>query len=666
MTTKAKTKTIEEKPIDHRDMAQGSPKPTSARDLVGHTFTREIAINEIRAVNEDDRTIEIAFSSDATIDRFWYQEILDHNTSSVRMERLNSGRAAVLMDHNHQDQVGVVSGATVDKDGKGRATVRMSRSARGQEIFNDIQDGIRGLVSVGYRIHDAVLERTGDDGDTYRITDWEPYEVSFVSVPADASVGVGRNLTFNNHEESNMKKKVPEAPDQERDLNTPPVDERGEDDTATDLETQPTEDSAREMINKQIRNLAGMYKRSVPSAETLAEQVIGIDGSLDDMKRELRNAFAARKPVPVPAAPAAAERVEMKMVQRTKQLKAFTNTREGLEDAYRAGMWARATLFGDQNAQRWCKDYGVRVMTTADFSAGGAVVPEEMSQAIIDLREQYGIARQQCYVHPMGSDSTTIPRRKSGVTAYFVGEEDATTASDKSWDQIQLNAREVSALTRISMAYAEDAVIDVADDLAGEMAYAFAVKEDECLFNGDGTSTYGGIFGIRPKIIDGTHTAGAIDAATGHDTFAEIDADDLLSVSGALPEYPGIVAKWYSSKRAKNLVFDALKAAAGGNTVITLEGQPRKDWLGDEIVVSQAMPKVTTALDNVAMLVHGDLRMGATFGDRRGFAVQILRERYAEYRQIGIIAWERFDINVHGLGDTSNAGPIVALIGKTS
>ena len=89
------------------------------------------------------------------------------------------------------------------------------------------------------------------------------------------------------------------------------------------------------------------------------------------------------------------------------------------------------------------------------------------------------------------------------------------------------------------------------------------------------------------------------------------------------------------------------------------------EYLGDEIIISQSMPQVVTALNAVAMLIYGDLNMGVTFGDRQGFEIEVLRERYAEYRQIGIQAVERFDINVHGVGDASNAGPITALIGTT-
>lgn len=353
-------------------------------------------------------------------------------------------------------------------------------------------------------------------------------------------------------------------------------------------------------------------------------------------------------------------RVEQRV--RYKSLNGFADE----ETAFRAGKWARAQIFGDADARAWCNDNSVelRAMGEGVFTKGGAVVPTEMSQAIIDLREIYGVVRRLVRVIPMGSDSLIVPRRTGGVTAYFVGENTEITASDKSWDQVQLTAKKLGALCKLSSEYAEDAVIDVAADLANEMAYAFAVKEDDCWLNGDGTSTYGGIWGIRSKIIDGTHTAGAIDAASNHDTFAEIDADDLLSVIGALPVFAEANAKWLISKRGKALVHDAITTAAGGNNMTDLAGRRVNSYLGDEIVVSQKMPTVLTDLSDVVMALYGDFRLSTTMGDRRGFNVMVLRERFAELDQIGIMATERFDIVNHDLGSTTEAGPVVALIGE--
>jgi len=595
---------------------------------------------EKQSIDAESRTVELAFSSESPYERWWGVEILDHGSSSMRTERLSKA-APLLMDHEWTDQVGVIESFRIDSDRVGRAVVRFSKSARGEEIFQDVLDGIRQNVSVGYQIHDLKMESEKDGLETYRVTDWEPMEISIVSIPADVSVGVGRNL------ETQQKVKTMDlendAPIVEQDaVEETVIEESG--DRAAPI------NQARAAVDARIREIGKRF-----GLEREAEDHIALDSTVAEFQAAVKEARASRLK-PGPSAP----RVEVAIPRRTGRLKAFQNNARGEEDAYRAGMWAQATLFGDQNAARWCKDYGVRVMTGSN-PGQSVVVPDEMVLPIIDLREQFGIARRYCHVHPMTTDTAMVPRRKSGVSAYFVGREEATTESDAAFDDIQLVAREIAALTRISNSYAADAAINLADHLASEMAYAFAVKEDQCLFNGDGTSTYGGITGIRTKILG---LAGAIDAASGHDTFAEIDHDDLVNVIGALPNYPGIMPKWYASKRANALVFQALKTAAGGNTVRDLEGRPMMEYLGDEIVLSEAMPTAITDISDTAMLIYGDLNMGVTFGDRKGFEIQVLRERYAEYRQVGIQAVERFDINVHGVGDASEPGPIVALIGE--
>lgn len=146
------------------------------------------------AVDADKRTVELAFASEWPVERWWGIEVLDMSAGAIRMDRLNGGRHPLLVDHSSRDQIGVVERAWVDGDKKARAVVRFSRSARAEEIFQDVVDGIRSLVSVGYALHRAVLESRDEDTDTstYRITDWEPFEVSIVAIPADPTVGVGR------------------------------------------------------------------------------------------------------------------------------------------------------------------------------------------------------------------------------------------------------------------------------------------------------------------------------------------------------------------------------------------------------------------------------------------------------------------------------------------
>jgi HK97 family phage major capsid protein len=350
------------------------------------------------------------------------------------------------------------------------------------------------------------------------------------------------------------------------------------------------------------------------------------------------------------------------------QLHAFPNTREGRYRAYRAGQWILAALFSNPGARNYCLSHGIGTgfaLGETTNAAGGFLVPDELSLAIILLREAYGKFRANTRVIPMGREIMNIPRRAGGVTATFTGEATALTESDQSWDRVNLVAKKNGVLTKVSSELAEDAVMNIADLVADEMAQAFALLEDQCGFIGDGTSTYGGINGINIKMIDGSHTAGAVDATSGEDQFSEITQDSINTLMGTLPEYAAPGAKWFISRMGKALVMDALAMAGGGNSVEDFGSGPRPAFMGHEIVTSQVMPKVTTALNNVVMFLFGNLLQSSTMGVRREMRVMQSTDRYFETDEIGIKATTRFDIVNHNLGDTSDAGAIVAMIGNT-
>ena len=157
----------------------------------GSRVERSLSV-ERAMVDAEARTVELAFASETPYDRWWGTEILDCAQTSIRLGRLVAG-GPLLMDHDSRDHVGVIESVQIGADRVCRAVVRFGKSARAEEVFQDVLDGIRRNVSVGYMIHEAKLVETSEDKDIYRVTDWEPFEVSIVSVPADASVGVGRS-----------------------------------------------------------------------------------------------------------------------------------------------------------------------------------------------------------------------------------------------------------------------------------------------------------------------------------------------------------------------------------------------------------------------------------------------------------------------------------------
>ena len=359
-------------------------------------------------------------------------------------------------------------------------------------------------------------------------------------------------------------------------------------------------------------------------------------------------------------------RIEAVKPFRFGKLRAFKGP-DAEKNAYTSGRWLMATIMGNAESRQWCRDHHVeiRVQTESVNAAGGFVVPDVMERSIIDLREEYGSARQNCRVVPMSSDHSLIPRRTGGVTAYFIGETDSITASDKSWSQVELTAKKLGALTRMSTDLSEDAVINIADDLADEMAYAFAVKEDQCCIDGDGTATYGGMIGIRTAMIDGAHLGSYVSAITPGDQFSEIDAGDLISVMAALPKYARRGAKWHCSPYAKVQVFDRIALALGGMTAPLIAAGANKSYAGYPIEEWAAMPTSNTALASKIMLFFGDMKLSTTLGERRGITIKVSDQRYIEYDQIGIQATERFCVVNHDIGGAAatTRGPVVGLYG---
>ena len=165
--------------------------PVLARDL-------NAAEIEVRVI--DDSRVQLTFpaSSEAPVRRWWGTEVLQHKDGSIRMDRILKGAAPLLFNHNWDDPVGVVKSGKISGD---RLVVDASlfRTGRGNEIKEMIDGGLRN-VSIGYEIH----QLREDAEDTFTAIDWEPLEVSVVTIPADPSIGIGR-VGFVRHPQNDVK-----------------------------------------------------------------------------------------------------------------------------------------------------------------------------------------------------------------------------------------------------------------------------------------------------------------------------------------------------------------------------------------------------------------------------------------------------------------------------
>ena len=179
------------------DIKEVKEEPTKKSDDVSEEKKFRHARIDVRQIERDDRRVRLAFSSEAPVERDFGFEVLSHNEGAIELDWLRSGTAPLLLDHDPRKQIGVIEGVQVGADKVARADVRFGKSNSASEIFDDIQDGIRSNVSVGYRIKELQKREKleGDNGlDTYVAEKWIPLELSIIAIPADQSVGVGRSL----------------------------------------------------------------------------------------------------------------------------------------------------------------------------------------------------------------------------------------------------------------------------------------------------------------------------------------------------------------------------------------------------------------------------------------------------------------------------------------
>ncbi len=355
--------------------------------------------------------------------------------------------------------------------------------------------------------------------------------------------------------------------------------------------------------------------------------------------------------------------------------------------AMKVGMWLAAAICGHRGAIGFCNKHGIspqyQELDKNDIeslhsegvnTSGGYVVFPEMETAIIRMVEAFGLARSKLKNVPMMSDTKYQPRRTGGLTAYFIGEGDDATESTGSWDLVKLIAKKLAAIATASNELVSDAIVRIADEFVFEIALAFATKEDLCAFQGDGTSTYGGIQGFINKLsaLNGVDEGGGLVLASGN-AYSEIVDGDLLKMIGRVPNYPGMRPEWTCSKTFWATVMLKLLRAAGGATIAELSGTQRPLFAGFPVNWTSgvtAMP-VTEANSQIACL-FGDMSMAGTFGDRQGMTIAMSTEATVGTRKLfqsdsfAIRGIERFDINIHDVGTASAAGAVVGLITAAS
>jgi HK97 family phage major capsid protein len=277
--------------------------------------------------------------------------------------------------------------------------------------------------------------------------------------------------------------------------------------------------------------------------------------------------------------------------------------------------------------------------------ATGSLVTVEQIPSIIMLLETYGKYRANAQVMPMGAGQTTMPKIDGLLTGYVPGEGGTVTQSDPTIPVVTLTPRTLNFLTGYSMELEDDALVALGEMLAGLFARSMAYQEDLIGFLGDGTSTYFGMTGITGALL-------GVDSTIGNIKSLIVGAGNL---------------KWYVHRYFFWTVMVKLALAAGSGIateIITGQSAKKRTYLGYEAEFTQVMPKAEANSQICALLAN--LKQGAILGTRGGIEFAQSSERYFDQGIVAVRGRDRVAINAHGVGDTTNAGPITGLITAAS
>ena len=434
--------------------------------------------------DDDSRTLEFSFSSETPVDRWFGPEVLSHADGAMDMSRLNDG-APLLWNHDPDRVLGVIERAWLD-DGRGMVAVRFSRSAFAEEKLADVRDGILRNVSVGYSIIDATpLRQNGQDG--ILATSWQPHEVSVVSVPADSSVGIGRQLDPG-------ATAAPAAPN-------PPTPNNPMEPTI-DIEAVRAQAAADE--RSRVAGITGLCRDH--GTEDLAQGLIERGASEAEAMREVLATIAKRAKAPQPATPAAQSRPiagsadigltdkEARSYSFLKAIRAqaFPNDRLAYEAAAferevsdavakRMGIDARGYLVSNEVMHR-----DLTVGTAS--AAGDLVFTDARPGSFIEL------LRNRLALNTLGVTTLTglqgpvaIPRQTGAATAYWVAEKGEPTESNPTVDQVNMTPKTLGAFTEFSRRLILQSSIDVEQMVRNELATVLALEIDRAALYGTGT-----------------------------------------------------------------------------------------------------------------------------------------------------------------------------------
>jgi len=520
----AKAQEVAEEP-EEREVEQ-----VETRDLPVQTQYRT---GSVRMMDEEhDRRVMMSISSTNPVEREFGYEVLEHNAGSVDMEFMSSGKAPLLLDHDARQQIGVVEKAYMDND-KLRAQVRFSKNAMAEEVYRDVVDGIRGNVSIGYQIQGMTKDENGyKDKPLYRVSSFKPLEVSMVSIPADSTVGVGRN--YQPDLSGNESTAIQENKMEEQ-VQKPEVNVRHE---VNEKLNEYRNQSSQILELGKRHNEYDLAFRALQEEKTLAE--------FQAMLLEKKTS----KPIDFSVDATPKEKRNYSLVRAIQAADAKDWSKAGFE------LEVSKELAKKQSRQPkgfFVPDFGWQTRTVstaagATFGAGSNIVPEDYrGDRFIDALISTSILGQVGATVLNGlQGNVAIPKISTSTAAAFIAEGGSVGNSEPDFAQVTMTPKLLAnkvAVTRELMIQSDPSVEQL---IRNNMVRIFSAKIDNVALKGGGSNEPTGILGTSGiGDVSSGGTSGNANLTYGNvvDIMTEVSQDNALLGNLRWVTHPAVVGK---------------------------------------------------------------------------------------------------------------------------
>ena len=556
--------------------------------------TRFFRTAQVQRDTVEGRSVVLAFSSEMPVERGFGVEILEHSAKAIGAEFIGSGRAPLLVDHDPTDQVGVVEEISLGEDRVARARVRFGKSARAEEIYQDVVDGIRANVSVGYIIDEMVSDGEQDGREVFRATHWTPLEISIVSIPADSSVGVGRSLS------DKPISIIFSKESQKMDSMNPAGDSgmKAERDRAATILELGSRHNQREYAEQAIRDGASVesFRGSLldkVSSKPLATADIGLTEKEAKSFSFARAIHALSNPTDARAQRAAAFEFEASVAAAQKEGRAS----RGLTVPTDVLFQKRDILTG----------------TATNTAKGGNLVATDLlAGSFIDVLRAKMVTAQLGATYLTGlQGNVAIPKKTGPSTAAWVAENAAPAESTNfpSFGQVTLSPKTLAGFVDFSRRLMLQSSLDIETLIRNDLASTIAVAMDSAAISGSGTN--------RPTGVLNTSGIGSVTLATNGaaptwqmvvDLVREVEIDNVDATS----------AGFLTNAQVKSRLARTPRQTSGieGNFILQ---PPFSDLYGYPLTVSQQVPSNLTkgTGTNLSAMIFGvwsDLLIGQWSG----------------------------------------------------